>query len=102
MQSAAIMVGCFLTKIMLTARGIDLDTAQLPFSIWFVINWGFTLLAIPLLWTAGTIWLERHPAEPISVRWSLLTGLALFIGLAWFAILFAAKAGSSLIQVKPL
>lgn len=100
LQSVVILGGCFLTKIMLTARGIDLATAHLPFSIWFVINWGFTLIAIPLAWTMGTIWMERHPTSPLSIRWTFFTGLALLIGLGWFSLLFSAKAGSSLIQMQ--
>ena len=96
------MGGCFLTKIMLTTRGIDLATANLPFSIWFMINWGFVLLAIPLAWVMGTIWLERHPAGPLSIRWTFISGLVLLIGLAWFSLLFSAKAGASVTHVQPL
>lgn len=92
LQSIVIIGGCFLTKIMLTTRGIDLTTAELPFRTWFIINWGFTLLLIPLAWVMGSIWLERHSAEPLSIRSTFISGLALLIGLAWFSILIAARA----------
>ena len=69
------------------------------FCLWFVRNWGFLILIVPLVWALSTIRLERRHYDCFSKRTTFMTGLILLIILALFFIVTTALAGTSLIQV---
>ena len=98
LQSGVIVLGSFLTGTMLKAMGYVDHLYELPFLVWFVRNWGFMLILIPLFWTLGSIWMDRY-FDWYTKRWTLVSGLCLLALLTWFLLRVLARAGSSLISV---
>ncbi len=70
------------------------------FCLWFVRNWGFFILIVPLLWALSTISLERRHYDWFSKRFTIVSGLILLSVLAYFFTVTTGMAGSSLIRLK--
>lgn len=94
LQAGVIVGGSLLVGAFMKALGYsDGQGQELPLVVLFVRNWGFSLVAIPLAWVLGTVWMERHQ-EWYAKRYTLFSGLLLFGGLCWFLIYVAARATS--------
>jgi len=97
LQAGTVVFGSFLVGLVLKSMGYAERFDELPLLYRFIRNWGFMLILIPLAWTVATIWMERHEAW-FSKRWTLVSGLALLGALAFWMVILAAKAGSTLIS----
>lgn len=98
LQSGMIVAGSLLIAVILKARGYPDRFSELPPVLGFVRNWGFLLIVIPAVWAAVTIWLERHRPHLFSKSWTVATGVAVWLCLAWLLLAALLRAGSSLIQ----
>lgn len=99
LQSGVILFGSLLTGVILKGMGYPDKFQEIAFSLWFVRNWGFLLILIPLAWAAGSIWMEKNQAW-FTKRWSLVSGLSLFVGLIYFMTWIVGRAGSGLIHMS--
>ena len=99
-QAGIVVFGSLLTGVMLKAMGYPDRFQQIPFKLLFVRNWGFLLIAIPLAWAVGTIWMERNQPWHTK-RWTLASGLCLSAWLVFFIAKTVGRAGSTLITVSP-
>ena len=98
MQSVLIVCGCMMTVAMLKAMGYPERFTELPVKMLFIRNWGFLMILNPLAWVIVTIWLERNQAAWFSKRWTVGTGIAVFLCLGWYLIGSVGQAGSRIIQ----
>ena len=101
-HATLIVGGWMATATMMRIAGYpDEGLVWRPLSL-LVRNWGFLLILLPGIWAVGSIWLETHPADMFSKRWTIVTGVVLFGVLAWM--LFVAAVGgftTPLMEVSP-
>jgi len=101
LHSAVIVGGSMFTATIMKVRGYAPENAaDWHWQLVFVRNWGFTLILIPAAWVIATLWLERHQAEWFSKRWTIVSGIVLLCGLAFFLARTTVRAGSSIISIK--
>ena len=97
LDAALIIGGSLMTAALMKARGFpDPDQFWHPFAL-FVRGWGFFLILIPALWVGGSLWLERNPRFDFTSRWTIVTGILVFAGLAWLmfvAVMLGSGAGT--------
>lgn len=58
----------------------------------FIKGWGFVFLLVPVAWVLGTVGAENR-VEWFSKRWTIVTGIILFLALIYF---FLGVAGETL------
>ncbi len=97
LQAGAIVFGSFMVGVTLKTMGYPDRFQELPLLYLFVRNWGFMLIVIPLVWAGATIWMERHE-NWFTKRWTLVSGLALFVSIVFWMVIMAGRAGSTLIS----
>lgn len=92
-----------MTAALMKARGFP-DSNQFwhPLAL-FVREWGFLFILIPGLWVAGTVWLESNPRFDFTSRWTMVTGVLVFVGLAWLmfvSVILGSGAGRIIQSVE--
>ena len=96
LDSALIIGGSMFTAAAMKVGGYpDPDRIWPPFPV-FVRNWGFLLILIPAIWVVWTIWAENNRRESFGKKWTFLTGIVVFAGLAYAmaaAVLMGSGAG---------
>ena len=55
LQSVLIVAGCMGVGVALKVRGYPDAFSEIPGHLFFVRNWGFLLILLPLMWSLGTI-----------------------------------------------
>ena len=98
-HSMVVMGGSMFTATVLKVRGYPEARAEWPWLPVFVRNWGFFLILIPAAWVLATIWLERHRPDWFTKRDTILTGVLLLAGLAYFMLRVIMRMSGSIIQV---
>lgn len=101
LHAAVIIGGSMCTATTLKVMGRSDVGPQDNFGFWFVRNWGFLIVVIPLAWAITTIYLERLNNEWSSKRFTVITGLLLLVGLAVFFFSITVHAGTSMIYSTP-
>ena len=103
LDSTLIIGGSLMTAALMKARGFP-DSNQFchPLAL-FVREWGFLFILIPGLWVAGTVWLESNPRFDFTSRWTMVTGVLVFVGLAWLmfvSVILGSGAGRIIQSVE--
>ena len=92
LQCAVIQAGTIISTVLLRSAGYPDESRDWPALPAWVREWGPLAFAIPALWVAGTILLERHRSEWFSKRWTLVSGLLLAGGLLLLYIVASLQA----------
>lgn len=100
LQSLVVLMGSMFTATILKAFGYPESRAHWPPASVFVRNWGVSLVLIPFIWVIATIWMERLHAGWFSRRWTILSGLLILIGLAYFLDFAPFKPTAYLIEAS--
>lgn len=101
LDSMLIIGGSLMTAALMKARGFpDPNQFWHPFAL-FVRGWGFLLILIPGIWVVWSVWSESNPRFDFTRRWTIVTGLIVFAGLAWmmFAAVVLGSGAGRVIQV---
>lgn len=99
LHTGAILVGSTTTATMIrTFTPFQESTPRLAWSF-FVRDWGFVLLAVPAIWIAVTISLERSERFAMNQHWSIVTGFLVLGALSYLLLGAAVRPGTSLIQI---
>ncbi|MEM1082797.1 MAG: hypothetical protein AAGI48_01635 [Verrucomicrobiota bacterium] len=98
LQCTLIIAGSMMVATMMKSMGYPEASYDSRPLLLFIRSWGFLLILIPLAWVLITIYLERRSSEGFTKRWTIASGVFLFILLLGFFMGAVGQAGSRLIQ----
>jgi hypothetical protein len=83
-QVILVILGVIMTRAMFMGTGYpDGDLAWNGVAL-LIRNHGYLLLLVPVAWTAATMYYENYGTGFWSRRWTVASGVALLVGLAFF------------------
>ncbi|MFC7339662.1 hypothetical protein ACFQY0_20930 [Haloferula chungangensis] len=77
LQVVAIIGGVFLTRAVFMVYGYPNNGVDFGTVPTLIRNFGFLLLAVPVLWTILSVWLEERPEGFWTRRWTIITGVVI-------------------------